>query len=187
MRNFVKRLTLGLVLLILIGLPIYAQQVNQLTTGTGGVGRLLIGLGTEGAATLVNARTTLTNAQVLALNATSVSVVAAPGAGFVIDVLEGVLVFNYTAAYTVGAADDLALYIGSNSRGIRMSNTIETTGFLNATADTILAFSGTPNDTRPTANAAVHIYNTSGVAFGSGNASNQVFVDVTYMIRRTGL
>ena len=185
--RMLKRIALAVLLATLVGAPIYAQQVTTLTTGTGGVGRLLVGLGTPGAATLVNLRTTLSNANVLALNATSISVAAAPGSGFVIDVLDGMLIFDYTGAYTAGGSDDLALYYGSNSRGIRASNVIEATSFLTATADTIIAFSGTPDDTRPTANTAVHIYNTSGVAFGGGNASNQVFVDVTYLIRRTGL
>ena len=187
MRNLIRKLTLGLVLATLVGLPIYAQQVQELTRGTGGVGQLLIGLGTSGAARLNNVRITLTNAQVLALNTTAVTVIAAPGAGYVIDVLDGMLIFNYTGAYTVGANDDLRLWYTDRGTGPAASNVIETTGFLDATADTIWAFSGTPDDTNPTANTLVAIQNTSGVVFGGGNASNQVFVDVTYVVRQTGL
>lgn len=181
-----KKIVLIATLVLMVAIPtVLAQQVNVLTTGTGGVGVLMVGVATSGAARLFNRRTTLTNAQVIALNATSVSVAPAPGAGYVIDVTDGMLMFDYTAAYTE-SSDNLALYYGSNSRGIRGSNVIETTGFLDATADTIIAFSGTPDDTRPLSNTAVHIYNTTGVAFGGGNASNRVFVDVTYVVRQTG-
>ena len=187
MRNFVKRLTLGLVLTILIGLPIYAQQINQITLGTAGLGRLVIELGTEGAATFVNLRTTLTNAQVLDLSDTPIIVVAAPGAGLWVDVLEGALVFNYTAAYTVGATADARLYYTNRYTGPAASNQIELTGFLDAAADTIIAFSGTPNDTLPTVNTPIRIQAPITVEVTGGNASNQVFVDVTALIRRTGL
>ena len=170
---------------ILAGAALFAQQIDPITRGTGGVGRLLIGFGTDGAATLVNARTTLTNAQVLALNTTAVTVAAAPGAGYVIDVLDGMLIFNYTAAYT--ESTNVRLWYTHRQTGPAASNVIEMTGFLDATADAIIAFSGTPDDTRPSANTLVSIHEVAGTAFGAGNASNQVFVDVTYMIRRTGL
>ena len=186
MRMF-KRLWIALVLVAVAGLPIYAQQVQEITRGTAGVGRMLVGLGTQGAATLVNARTTLTNAQVLLLGTTGVTVAAAPGAGYFIDVIDGVGVFDYTGAYTAGAGVDLKLFYSSRTAGNAASNTIETTGWLDATEDKIIAFSGTPDDTIPSVNTAVVIQGISATNLGGGNASNRVHIDVTYMIRRTGL
>ena len=185
MKRMLNRIALLLAVVTLLGVPIYGQQVQELTRGTGGVGRLVVGLGTPGAATLVNGRVTLTNAQVLDLGDTAVTVAAAPGAGYVIDVLDGMLIFNYTAAYTVGSTADAKLWY-TNRTGIAASNLIEFTGFLDASADAIIAFSGTPDDTRPSANTAIVIQAPSAEVTG-GNASNQVFVDVTYVIRRTGL
>lgn len=178
---------LALVVVALVSAPaLMAQQVNILTTGTGGVGGLMVGVGTPGAARLMQARVTLTNTNVLALHNTAVTVIAAPGAGFVTDVIDGMLIFNYVGAYTE-SSDNLRLWYTNRGTGPAASNTIETTGFLDATSDQIIAFSGTPDDTRPTANTPVTIMNTTGVAYGGGNASNQLYVDVTYMIRRTGL
>lgn len=186
MKTLLKKLALVLALATFAGLPIFAQQVNVLTTGTGGVGTLMVGVGQAGAARLSNARITLSNAQVLALNSTAVSVIGAPGAGYVVDVLDGMLIFNYTAAYAT-LTGDLRLWYTDRVTGPAASNVIETTGFLDASADKIIAFSGTPDDTLPTANTAVKIESNSNVAFTSGNASNQVYVDVTYVIRQTGL
>ena len=186
MRNFTKRLALGLVLAALVGLPIYAQQVQEITRGTGGVGRMLIGLGTSGAAILGNTRITLTNAQVLDLGDTAVTVIAAPGAGRFIDVLDGVLIFNYTAAYTVGGTADARLWYTNRVTGPAASNVIEFTGVLDASADQISAFSGTPDDTEPTANTPIRIQAPAAEVTG-GNASNQVFIEVTYVDRQTGL
>jgi|TARA_Y100000310_G_scaffold98201_1_gene95939 hypothetical protein len=182
-----RRIIFGLLALAIVAAPaIYAQQVNVLTLGTGGVGRLSLGQGTDGVTIVDNDRTTLTNAQVLALGATGITVVGAPGAGYVIDVLHGVLVFNYTGAYTE-SADNLQLYYTSRATGPAASSVMEMTNFIDATADTIMMFSGTPDDTTPSANTAVVISTTTGEEFGGGNASNQVFVDVTYAVRRTGL
>ena len=186
MKSMMKRFALGIVVAVFVGLPLYAQQVNILTRGTGGVGRLDVGVGTAGVVTFDNDRTTLTNAQVLALNTTAVNVVAAPGAGFYIDVIDGALVFNYTAAYAT-MTSDMRLFYGARTTGNAASSLMETTGFLDATADTVMTFSGTPDDTKPTVNSAVAIQADTLTAFTSGNASNQVFVDVTYIIRRTGL
>lgn len=182
MRIF-KRLAVIIVLVALAGLPIYAQQVQEITRGTGGVGRILIGLGTTGAMRVVNDRITLTNAQVLALNTTAVQVIAAPGSGYFVDVIDGAILFNYTAAYAT-MTSDLRLYYTSRTGGNAASSLIETTGLLDATADVIQAFSGTPDDTQPAANDEVAIQANTTTAFTSGDASNQVFVDVTYVIRQ---
>lgn len=187
--RIVNRIAIGAALALCLSLPVLLAQgqITQLTRGDGGVGRLVLGLGTGGAATVANARVTMTNAQVLALHTTPITVVPAPGAGYVIDVIDGLGIFDYTGAYTAGAGVDLRLFYSDTGAGIAASNVIETTGWLTASADAIRAFSGVPDDTNPRANSSIVIQEVTGVALGGGNASNQVDIDVTYVIRRTGL
>src|SRR3990167_2773996 len=52
------------------------------------------------------ATVSMTNAQVLALLTTSKSIVAAPGAGKIVEVLGGLIVFDYVGAYTETGAND---------------------------------------------------------------------------------
>lgn len=79
--------------------------------------------------------TTITNAQVLALNATPITIVTAPATGK-IAVLDRLLIYkaaNATPYGAVGAADDLiARY--TNASGAQVSGAIECTGFLDSTS-----------------------------------------------------
>lgn len=132
----------------------------------------------------------LTNAQVLALRATPIEVIAQPGAGKFIEVLSGVLVFDRTAAYTE-SADNLQLKYVDGS-GSAASNTIETTGFLDAAGDAIIKFGPAANDALFTAagelsNAKVVIHNTGDGEYGGGNAANVVRVKVAYRVHTTSL
>jgi hypothetical protein len=80
---------------------------------------------------------TITAAQMLTLNATPVTLVAAPGAGLAL-LLEGVVAFyDYnSAAYAgVAAGEDLAIRLNDASGTIQ--TTIETTGFLDQTSDQV--------------------------------------------------
>mgnify|MGYP001564360554 CR=1 FL=1 len=104
-------------LLIVAATVVYAQQVNIITRGTGGVGRLVVGVGSDDAVTFANAFVSLTNAQVLALNSTAVTVIDDPGDGYIVDVIDGMLFFDYTAAYTAGGSDDLRLWYTNRTTG----------------------------------------------------------------------
>lgn len=80
---------------------------------------------------------TLTAAQMLALNATPQTLVAAPGAGYAL-VFEGALLFlDYNSAAYAGidSGDDLSVKY-TNSSGAALGG-CEATGFLDATADAI--------------------------------------------------
>src|SRR3990167_3088341 len=131
--------------------------------------------------------TDLTNAQVLALNNTAVTVVAAPGAGYYVDVISVNLIFNYTTAYTSGS--DLRLYYGSRTAGNAASATITASGLIvSVTADAIDRVAGVPDNTDPpTTNLAVVIQQIDPTAFAGGNALNTLRVVVNYRIVRTGL
>lgn len=128
----------------------------------------------------------LTNAQVLALNTTGVTIIAAPGIGKSIDVVGVTLIFKYTGAYT--SPQNVRLYYGSRGSGNAASATITGSGFFDATANIAIRVAGTPDNTNPSVtNQAVVIQQTSPSAMGGGNASNLVRVVVNYRIVATNL
>lgn len=110
---------------------------------------------------------TISSAEILALNATPKTLVAAPGAGLAL-IFEGAVAFyDYgTAAYAdIAAGEDIAIKY-TNSSGLQVAS-IETTGFLDATADATRyaqayrAASGVSSIT-PVANAALVAHMLSG-------------------------
>lgn len=134
--------------------------------------------------------TVLTNAQVLALRATPITVAAAPGAGKFNEFRSAVLIFNRTAGYTE-TADNLAIKYVDGS-GTAASATIETTGFVDAAGDAITF--APPAATPPIitaagelSNAPLVLHNTGDGEYGGGDAANTITVVVTYRIHSTGL
>lgn len=135
---------------------------------------------------IVSKVTDLSNAQVLALNSTGVTVVAAPGVGKSIDVVSVTLIFKYTAAYT--SPQNVRLYYGARTAGNAASATITGSGFFDATANVAIRVAGTPDNTNPSiTNQAVVIQQPTFSAMGGGNASNTVRVVVNYRIVATNL
>lgn len=77
--------------------------------------------------------TTITTAQLLALNATPITVVAAPGASKAVIPLGMVLYHAGGTAYAgIAAGEDLVLKY-TNGSGVQCSGQVETTGFLDQT------------------------------------------------------
>jgi len=77
----------------------------------------------------------ITNAQLLALE-TPVTLVAAPGAGYVLEFVGAMLILNYGSAACVEPSDPDDLIIQYNG-GAAVVGTWQTTGFITATADTV--------------------------------------------------
>lgn len=130
----------------------------------------------------------LTNAEMLALRATPKTLVAAPGAGKLIEFLSATLLFDYTGAYT--ETDDNMAVRYENTTGVIVSDTIEATGFVDATADTItFARKGVDGIVAKTGaeNKAIVLHNTGNGEFGGGNAANAVSVRVAYRVHTTNL
>jgi hypothetical protein len=130
--------------------------------------------------TIQYAKVTLTSAQVKALAATQIDLVAAPGANKVVHFLGAQLVLKYggTNAFTE-STNNLAIRYTDGS-GVIVSAAIETTGFIDQTADTatssipvgdaIVALTGA-------ANQALVLDNTSGAEI-AGNAANDNTLEV---------
>lgn len=128
----------------------------------------------------------LTNAQVLALNTTPVTLVAAPGIGHYVDVISISLVFKYTGAYT--SAQDVRCYYTSRYSGNACSATITGSGFFDATANTAIRVAGVPDNTNPpVTNVPVVLQQTVLTAMGGGNAANSIRVIIHYRIVATNL
>ncbi len=134
------------------------------------------------AGNVVFADVSITNAEMLALRAAPKTLVAAPGAGFMIDFIDAIIAFDYTGAYTE-STDNMAVLWGA--AGTACSEAIESTGLVDATADVLLKVAPAANVVRAKAiadNKALVLHNTGDGEFGGGNAANVVRVRVCYRI-----
>ena len=129
---------------------------------------------------------TLTNAQVLTLATTPVTLVAAPGIGKYVDVIAVSLVFDYTGAYS--SVGDVRCYWGSRHAGNACSATITASGFFDASADKAIRVSGVPDNTNPpVTNLAVVLQKATAAEMAGGDAANTVRVVIHYRIVATNL
>ncbi len=127
----------------------------------------------------------VTSAQVLALFATPIAVVAAPGAGLALVPVRVAIHKPAGTAYAgIAAGEDLVLKY-TNAAGAQVSSVIEATGFLDqATAQTRFAWApasagATAGDITPVANAAVVLHMLTGeVITGTSSLHVRVWYDV---------
>lgn len=141
---------------------------------------LSVGGQTVGAVIRV-ADVTLTAAQILALNATPITIVAAPGAGFMNIPIGFLCFFNHvtTEFSGVAAGEDLAFKYTDGS-GTQIC-AVETTSWLNVAADSYryltpqFAATGTPGGFAPVANAAIVAQLLTG-EFAAGDGTIRVIV-----------
>lgn len=133
------------------------------------------------------AEVTITTGQLLALRATPKTLVAAPGAGKILEFVSAVLILDYnTVAYTETADNFQVKYVDGS--GVAASQTIETTGWIDQVADTItnalpkINVIGTPAQL---SNTALVLHNTGDGEIEAGNSP--VLVKVIYRVHKTGL
>jgi hypothetical protein len=82
------------------------------------------------------AEVVISSAEILALRATPKTLVAAPAAGLLLEFVALVLFLDATATAYVESAANLAVKY-TNGSGVQVSETIEATGFIDQTADTM--------------------------------------------------
>lgn len=86
--------------------------------------------------TIQTATVSLTNAEIKALRASPKTLVPAPGAGYLLEFICATLLLDYGSNGLTESADNLGVRYGDGS-GTQISETIEATGFIDATADTM--------------------------------------------------
>jgi hypothetical protein len=133
----------------------------------------------------------LTNAQMLAIATTPITLVAAPGAGYVNEFVSGALFFDYTAAYAEPSAPDDLVVRYTDGSGTITSQDVDATNFLTATADAmsfVAPLAGAITTVRlKTAidNKALVLHNT-GTDYTGGNAANVVRYVINYRVLPAG-
>lgn len=131
----------------------------------------------------------LTNANIKALRATPITLVAAPGVGKVLEFVSVVLFLDYGTNVLTESDDNLAVKYVDGS-GAAASETIEMTGFIDAAADT-MTVGIAKNDVivakTGCTNCALVLHNTGSGEFG-GNAGNDTLLraKVAYRVHTTG-
>jgi hypothetical protein len=140
---------------------------------------------------VLTATGSLTNAQILALVGTPVTLVPAPGAGLILEFISGALFFDYTAAYVEPSAPDDLVVRYTGASGTITSQDVDSTNFLTASADAmafIAPLAGAITTVRlKTAvdNQPLVLHNT-GTDLTGGNAGNVVRYSISYRIVAPG-
>lgn len=118
----------------------------------------------------------LTNAQMLALRATPITLAAAPGKATVFrQFLYATLVITTSAGAYTETADNLVIRQTDGS-GVILSDTIETTGFIDGTAIKMTTARAKLDPIGALLNKALVLHNSGDGEFGGGNAANSLRV-----------
>jgi len=130
----------------------------------------------------------LSNANIKALRATPITLVAAPGADKFVEVISVVLILDYGTNVLTETTDNLV--VEYNTSGVDITGAIEATGFIDAAADTIKIAYPIITDVSAanTINLAVQLFNTGDGEY-AGNAANDTTMTakVNYRIHAAGL
>lgn len=173
------------------------MSIHQLTRGKTRVGPLTVpslALGTPLAVSYLHetairyAEVTVTNAEIKALRAAPKTLVAAPGAGKIIELVSALLFLDYGSNGLTESADNLAIYYAGET--VSVSTVIECTGFIDQTADTLieaLPTTAAAKTATATVNKALTLKNTGDGEFAGNAAADTVLrVKVAYRVHTTG-
>ena len=137
--------------------------------------------------TIQYAEVSLTSQQVKALRATPQVLVAAQGAGTVIEFVSGLVCLDYGTNAFTETADNLALYYDSTTG---VSEVIETTGFIDQTADMVIEVRPTSSAAKAATaavNKAITVKNTGDGEIGGDAANGNVLrFKIAYRVHATG-
>jgi len=132
--------------------------------------------------------TTITNAQMLVLRATPISLVPAKGAGTVIEFVSAMFFVDASAGVYTESADNLAIkYIDGS--GVAVTGTVECTGFITVAdemATTVVAKLDSIATDAQCVNQALVLHNIGDGEFGGGNAANDMICKVSYRVHAAG-
>jgi hypothetical protein len=136
--------------------------------------------------TIQYAEVALTAAQIKALRATPVTLVAQPGAGKILEFLSAHLYLDATATAFTESADNMAVKYTDGS-GEAASQTIEATGFIDQTGDTMTTAWGKIDAIVAKAgceNQALVLHNTGDGEYATGTGTMRV--KVAYRVHTSG-
>jgi len=143
----------------------------------------------DNSSVIYNTTVALSNAQIKALRAAPVSLVATPGADKFIELVSAVIIMNYGTNVLTESADDLVIqYITSD---VDATATIEMTGFIDQAADQIAIVRPVTLATVPASsvvNNGLELFN-AGDGEIAGNAGNDTTasVRISYRVHTAGL
>ena len=167
------------------GVPVAVAVEGAANPSAAVVARLIAGYsGPVAESTLRYTTVNLTNANVKNLRATPITLVAAPGAGKYVEFISAQLQLDAGANVLSETADNLAVKY-TNGSGAAISETIETTGWIDQAADTFtnaIAKKDAIVAASASVNQAVVLHNTGDGEFG-GNAANDALVKVHVVYR----
>lgn len=131
-------------------------------------------------------RVELTNAEIKALRASPKELVEAPGAGKLIEFVSAVLFMDYGSEVLTESTDNLAIEYDDGT-GEPVCTTIETTGFLTASADQIMiavpiVLAGTVTALANVNKNLVLINTGDGEIAGNASADTTMMVQISYRI-----
>lgn len=163
-------------------------QVNtnttDVTTNTTAISTIN-GYDTANVGHLTTIEVTISKANILAMNGTPVTVVAAAGAGTALEFISAVLIYDYsTATYGGGGAVTVG-YTG----GAAITTTIAAADSFGAAGDKVFQFSrlnAAGGYTLPV-NTALSITNATGAFTDPGTAAGVGRLQITYRVHTTGL
>lgn len=129
------------------------------------------------------ANVTVTTAQLLALCATPVTILPAPGSGYAIQFLAALLYLPYNSiAYTIANPTDYLNFRYANASGAIVSDNVNPTGFLDQKANTFTTARGKANQqvaASVAVNAPIVLHNSGAAEWTAGNSPIQVRVSYT--------
>lgn len=120
----------------------------------------------------------ISSAQILAMNVTPITLIPAPGAGkaIILNKLVSMLDYNTIAYASVGGADDITIRYTNGAGAV--IGTIETTGFLDQTADTYAVLQPAAGSTILPANAPLVAFLGGAVTTGNSPVVVRLFYDI---------
>ena len=133
--------------------------------------------------TIQYAEVAVSVAEMLALRATVKELVAAPGAGYVLEFISALFIYDYAAAFT--ETDDNIIVRFTGASGATASTILDATGLLDATSDQIRTLKSIVTDLTPVANSPLVLHNDGNGEWGGTGSPCRV--KVAYRVHATGL